>query len=348
MRLIGDLTETPLAAELARGARIVASVSGGKDSTAMALALRAAGLDFDAVFMDTGWEHPATYAYLRDVLPEAIGREIRWLRAEVEVPERYREEVEAIEAMLGHYSAFVRVGVRKGMFPARTIRWCTQELKIYVIRRWMRAQGSRIISAQGIRAEESAPRAKLPPWEDHDGDAATWRPLLRWSLADVVAIHAEHGIAPNPLYLWGALRVGCWPCIHSAKAEIRLVADMDPGRIAVMRRWEALLQQTARDRIADKGDLVVGRVRRVKRSELAPTAFFQAPSPREVAADGSRSGSCPPIDRVVEWSRTSRGGRQTEIFAPDPGREGCMRWGLCDTAPAEFRGAPRATKEPTP
>lgn len=333
--LIGPLNETPLAAELARGARIVASVSGGKDSTAMALALRAAGLDFDAVFFDTGWEHPATYAYLRDVLPDALGREIRWLRAEVEVPERYRAEVEEIEGMLGHPSPYVRFAVRKGAFASRTMKWCTQELKTYTARRWMRTLPDRVVSAQGVRAEESAPRAKLLPWEDFDGDCAVWRPILRWRLADVIGIHAAHGVAPNPLYLRGAQRVGCWPCIHVGKAEMRLIADTDPGRIEVIRRWEGLVQRVARDRIADKGDVEVGRHRKRLRSELAPPAFFQAPSLRAVAADGSRSGECWPIDRVVEWSRTSRGGRQTEIFAPDPGREGCMRWGLCDVAPAK-------------
>jgi len=35
---------------------LVVSVSGGKDSTACMIALRAAGLPFRAVFADTGWE----------------------------------------------------------------------------------------------------------------------------------------------------------------------------------------------------------------------------------------------------------------------------------------------------
>ena len=39
-----------------------------------------------------------------------------------------------------------------------------------------------------------------------------------------------------------------------------------------------------------------------------------------------------PIDRVVEWSRTTRGGKkedkQIELFAGM--NDGCMRWGLCE------------------
>ena len=40
-----------------------------------------------------------------------------------------------------------------------------------------------------------------------------------------------------------------------------------------------------------------------------------------------------PIDDVVQWSRTSRGGKQYELFAS--GADGCMRWGMCETASEE-------------
>jgi hypothetical protein len=35
-----------------------------------------------------------------------------------------------------------------------------------------------------------------------------------------------------------------------------------------------------------------------------------------------------PIADVVEWSRTSYGGKQFEMFASET--EGCVRWGLCE------------------
>ena len=43
---------------------VVASVSGGKDSTALLLALREAEVPFRAAFADTGWEPRHVYAHL--------------------------------------------------------------------------------------------------------------------------------------------------------------------------------------------------------------------------------------------------------------------------------------------
>ena len=79
--------------------RIIASVSGGKDSAAMCLHLRELGIPYDAVFMDTGWEHPATYDYLRGPLTGALGP-IRWLRAEVDLDPEREARWEEASAML--------------------------------------------------------------------------------------------------------------------------------------------------------------------------------------------------------------------------------------------------------
>ena len=49
------------------------SVSGGKDSTAMALHLKDMGIPYKAIFIDTGWEHPSTIEYIKEYLPEHIG-----------------------------------------------------------------------------------------------------------------------------------------------------------------------------------------------------------------------------------------------------------------------------------
>lgn len=285
------------------GRRVVASVSGGKDSAAMSLYLHELGIDHDRVFLDTGWESPITYEYIRGELQRELGP-ITWIKGP-----------RTMEDLIRH----------KGMFPGRRIRFCTQQLKVFPMANYLRERinaGEDVVNAVGIRAAESVARSQLAEWEFQDTfDAEVWRPLLRWTEQDVIEIHHRHGLRPNPLYLLGATRVGCWPCIFSRKSEIRLVADTDPSRIVRLRVLEDEVAVAARARAARDG----------RELPNSPT-WFQNPVSRP-GPDGHRDGSCWPIDRVVEWSRSAGRGplmSQDEfLFAAQ--LDGCMRWGLCDT-----------------
>lgn len=280
------------------GRRVVASISGGKDSAAMSLWLTEQGIEHDRVFCDTGWEAQETYDHL-GYLAERLGP-ITWLRGE-----RQMEDLVAW----------------KGMFPQRTRRFCTEFLKVRPIQAHVNARmaaGEDLVNAVGIRAGESEARSKMPEWEwSKDFDCEVWRPLLDWSETDVIAIHARHGLRPNPLYLKGASRVGCFPCIFARKAEIRFIADHHPDQIVRIRRLEERVQAAALAMAAARGE-----------AELYnPPTFFTAPI-RDQHGDRPQTN----IDDIVSWSRTARGGRQTELFAPGIGEEGCMRWGLCETS----------------
>jgi 3'-phosphoadenosine 5'-phosphosulfate sulfotransferase (PAPS reductase)/FAD synthetase len=279
------------------GRPVVVSISGGKDSTATALWLRELGIQATYLHMDTGWEHPDTDAYVRDYLPRVLGQPIH---------------------IVGRPGGMAELVRHKGTFPSRVRRFCTQELKIKPARTFLEAAGDDVVNAVGIRAEESAARASAVEWEDAEWfGGETWRPILRWSFQDVVDIHTRHGVTPNPLYLRGAERVGCFPCIHARKDEVRRMADLDPWAIDRLRVLEAEVGVSARERAEARGD------------DLAawnPPAWFQARLP-------DHDGGYPawPIDKVVEWSRTSRGGRQFELFDAPASDAGCVRWGLCDT-----------------
>lgn len=283
------------------GKHIVASVSGGKDSAAMSLYLMELGLDFEPVFMDTQWENQATYEWLRGPFTKALGRPIR----EIGNPLGMRGLIQ-----------------KKGMFPSRQRRFCTQELKVYPMRDYLSAlldRGVEPVNAVGIRAEESEARARMPEREwMKEYDCEVWRPIIRWTEQEVIDIHRRHGLAPNPLYLAGASRVGCWPCIFSRKAEIRMVADTDPARIDLMVAMEKEVEPLAAARYAEKGETFESL------GYHAPT-WFQS----RLKTDG---GTPWPILKVVAWSRTKL--RKNDDVEPfdDPMR-GCMRWGLCDSAP---------------
>ena len=95
-----------------RDCEVIASVSGGKDSTALILALREAGIPARYVFADTGWEAPETYGYL-DLL---------------------RSRLEIAIDVVGAEGGMVAVATRKAGFPQRQGRWCTEILKLKPIR----------------------------------------------------------------------------------------------------------------------------------------------------------------------------------------------------------------------
>jgi 3'-phosphoadenosine 5'-phosphosulfate sulfotransferase (PAPS reductase)/FAD synthetase len=293
---------------------VVLSMSGGKDSAAAALHLRELGIDHVRVFMDTGWEHPDLYAHL-DYLEAQLGPVVRLAPRMPALPPEVMPRIEEIEALVGRSpSGFVRWAAYKGMFPSRMRRWCTQELKVRPFLRWVDGLNADVINVVGIRAAESDARAHLPERESMPGAShvEVWRPLLRWTEDDVIAIHLRHSLRPCPLYLRGASRVGCWPCIMSNKGELALLAG-DVGRVRAIRALEALV-----------ADVSAGR----GPSPNGAPAMFQSPLPMRTGTGPAYP--CLPIDDVLAWARTQRGGRQLRLG--DWGREdGCVRWGMCET-----------------
>jgi len=282
---------------------VIASVSGGKDSTALILALREAEIPARFVFADTGWEAQETYDYI-DLLRQRLGIKI---------------------GVVGHPGGMAaKIHARAG-FPTRMARWCTSELKVRPLRDWHDAYiartGRETVATVGVRAEESASRAKLPEVEDEPQGSQTWggwvwRPLLRWSVEDVLLIHRRHGIPVNPLYARGHDRVGCYPCIYATKEEIRLIAQNSPE---VIDEIEGLEQYAEAERVVRNAAWVPTEKRPI-RYAYTQASYFQ-----------TRNGIGPmTIRQIVAWSRTDRKG--LPILAPQP-TGGCMRWGLCETQP---------------
>ena len=272
----------------------VASISGGKDSAALSLWLTENGIEHRRVFADTGWEHPTVYEYLRGPLTEKIG------------------PIDEVRGLL-QMADLVR---KKGTFPSRLRRFCTEDLKVRPISRYYAsvevALNVEIVNVVGIRAAESRARANLAEWEWNDAfDNDTWRPLLAWSEQDVIDMHARHGLAPNPLYLRGAERVGCFPCIFARKSEIALVAKLMPERIDEIRALEAHTTAAAVARGAENPE----------------RTFFR----------GHTANLPVPIDEAVAWASTARGGKQLLLLDTEPA--GCVRWGLCESSPEDGEAA---------
>lgn len=319
----------------------IVSVSGGKDSTATVLALREAGVSARYVFADTGWEAQQTYDHIDDLAR----------RLDITI-----DRVGVDGGMVGrimHYASF----------PARKQRWCTRELKVQVIRAYHERVATdtdaETVSVVGIRNAESTERALIEnefEW-DKDWKGYVWRPILRWDVAEVLAIHHRHNIPVNPLYRLGFGRVGCNPCIYASKEEIELVAQHFPQRIAQIDSLEKAVNALRAARNVEKPgrhgdtDATFFQARQVDHYDYEPRWFTAGASKKELRGskpiavqpappegqDQSgqwRLARIPvyrpmPIADVVAWSRTTRGGRQLKVIREEP-QGGCFRWGMCE------------------
>jgi 3'-phosphoadenosine 5'-phosphosulfate sulfotransferase (PAPS reductase)/FAD synthetase len=168
--------------------------------------------EFTTVFCDTGWEHPITYAYVEEINQTVLDGKLVRLKSE-----KYPD-------------GFVQLCCDRKMVPGVKTRFCTQELKVFPLHKYFESLDDEVTSYQGIRADESATRAAMQEeqWLDDAGGYWIRRPLLRWSAEQCFEMMAKYGVEPNPLYLMGSGRVGCFPCIMTGLGELKRILQFHP------------------------------------------------------------------------------------------------------------------------
>jgi len=213
---------------------------------------------------------------------------------------------------------FLDLCLWKGRFPSTRARFCTEELKRNpIIEQVMMPllddpETDEVWSWQGVRADESASRARLPEMDEVGDGLINYRPILTWTAQDVFDFHRKHGVKWNPLYEMGMGRVGCMPCINTRKDELREIAQRFPEEIKRVAEWERLVSMASK---GDGGanlfhmDMVPGS------DKYNPVAQFNFG-----------------IEDVVQWSMTGRGGRVYDmLFAMGPDVGCSSAYGLCDS-----------------
>ena len=296
------------------------SLSGGKDSTATALvAIERDTENLSFVFADTGNEHALTYEYI-DYLETKLGPVTR-LRANFDdriankrkvVAEKWRSDgvsekhvLQALEYLQPTGNPFLDLCLWKGRFPSTRVRFCSQELKAIPINKLMAEltdEYDEVISWIGIRRDESRDRIDALEWEDSEfvPGLVLHRPILDWKAEDCFAISKRHGVEPNPLYKEGMGRVGCMPCIHAGKNEVFEIAKRFPKELKRLAEWEKLVST-----VAKHGCSIFFDARTTQRSLGLPVITAENAHLVSYETHG--------ITQYVEWSKTSRGGRQYDL-----------------------------------
>lgn len=212
---------------IAAGAVFFVNHSGGKDSQAMT-------------------------AYLRGIIPASQLRVIHAILPEVEW-DGVREHVEATTVGLELITCqsrrtLLQMIEQRGMFPSPKYRQCTSDLKRGPIEKAIRATGAKlIVNCMGLRAEESASRAKHAAFKrnarnsKNGRDWYDWLPIHAWTVAEVFAEIKAAGQEPHWAYKAGMTRLSCCFCIMASKADLTTAAKLNPELYA---RYVDLEQRT--------------------------------------------------------------------------------------------------------
>lgn len=175
-----------------RPGRHIVNLSGGKDSTALAIFLHDKIPQLEYVFCDTHKELPETYAYL-DRLAAFLQKEIKKLN-----PER------GFDHWLDMYG---------GMLPSAQVRWCTRKLKIEPFEAYV---GNDLVwSYIGIRADEGR--------NGYISTKPNVHPVypfkeLGMTLTDIERILENSGLGFPEYYRWRQ-RSGCFFCFFQRTGE---------------------------------------------------------------------------------------------------------------------------------
>jgi hypothetical protein len=173
--------------------RHILSLSGGKDSAALAVYLRDRIPDMEYIFHDTGKELPETYDYMAR-LESILGRPV--VRT---TPD------DSFEHWLAVYG---------DMLPSNHRRWCTKMLKLKPFEAYIGDEP--VINYVGLRADE-----KRTGYISTKPNITAVYPFQEDGIvrADVIRILEDSGLGLPPYMEWGRSRSGCYFCFYQQKIE---------------------------------------------------------------------------------------------------------------------------------
>ncbi len=207
--------------------RHLLGLSGGKDSSALAVYMRDRVPEMEYFFSDTGKELPETYEFL-DRLEVFLGKPIVRLNME-----RDPSENRDFDHWLTLYG---------GLLPSSQVRWCTVNLKIRPFEEYVgedkaynyvaiRADEDRV----GYKPLKTAALRNIEPKYPFKEDGITKE--------DVYRILEESGVGLPDYYKWRT-RSGCYFCFFQRKSEWVGLLEEHPDLFELAKGYEKFNEET--------------------------------------------------------------------------------------------------------
>lgn len=202
-----------------RGALFICNHSGGKDSQVM-------------------------FLRLKRIVPREQLIVIHATLGEVEWPDTIEHIKETIDGYEFHTcqnpnKTFLEMVEKRGMFPDKSRRQCTSDLKRSPIETKIRhilkqKQSFLIVNCIGLRAEESTDRAKAVTFKYSERNSKAgrewyeWLPIHKMTEKEVFETIEKNDQKPHWAYAAGMSRLSCCFCIMSKASDLKTAAQLRP------------------------------------------------------------------------------------------------------------------------
>ena len=192
--------------------RHVLSLSGGKDSAALAIYMRDRVPNMEYIFSDTLKELPETYEYLERI-EDYLGKRVNRLNADLGFDHWY--------------------DVYGAMIPSNHRRWCTKMLKLKPFEQFV--GDDPVVNYVGLRADESrsgyiSHKPNIKPVYPFQEDGK--------KLPDIEEILRTSGVGMPPYTKWGRSRSGCYFCFYQQKIEWVRLREHHPDLFEKAKAYE--------------------------------------------------------------------------------------------------------------
>jgi 3'-phosphoadenosine 5'-phosphosulfate sulfotransferase (PAPS reductase)/FAD synthetase len=259
--------------------RIVASLSGGKDSVAMLLALiERHGASIIAHYQALPEDWPETLPYVQAVcgklgvrlvvqqmIYEPVGDGTKVRRKQVR--DIHTEGDIVPWGTDGAIAGVTDLAFRRQWPPSAGVRFCTSYFKVSLLNAWVRENrlelGADVHVALGERAAESPRRAKKLPLSERFTSygliVSNWLPVHQWPRRDIFRKMRDWGIEPHPAYKAQGMadwqmydedaesgpRTSCLFCVYAGYEQCCHQAQAETNQ-GLLRRMVAFEQATGR------------------------------------------------------------------------------------------------------